>query len=369
MNKKVIAIGATFALCVSMLTGCGSTQIQTQQQAEVGTAVNTTIIESQDFERVIHIGGTTKAVASVYIIPMVSGMEEITSVKVKVGDHVTAGQTLATLKGESARLQYDAAKLQYDDLVRTLERMEALYEVGAIAKSDYEQTLLGVQSTESSLRGYKIALDNMNVTTPISGTVTMADAVEGGYATASSPMFEVANIDELEISIGVNENVVHKLQVGDTVTVEVPSARETSHYTGVIKEIGLAMLQGSKSYPVTIGVDNAEGNLLAGMYAKVGLTTDKVSQGIVVPVDAIGYHDGEPYVMVVEDSRAQEKRITTGVNDGEFYEVTSGLSVGDELIVKGNMDLVSGELVAIVEGSGLPAPKSAQDHTDVTEEN
>ena len=359
IRKKAVTICLGAAMTMMMLSGCGSEQAQ-QTEQEARTAVNTEVLAFTDFDRVVHIGGTTQAVSTVMVIPKVASLEEITSVQVKVGDTVKAGQVLATLKGESVRLQYDATKLQYDDAVRTLDRMQALYDAGAIAKSDFEQAQLGVQGLESNLKGMEISLNGLTVTAPIGGTVTMVNGEVGGYATASSAMFEIADITELEVKVGVNENVVQKIQVGDAAQIEIPTAATTHHYLGTIKEIGRVMTQGTKTYPITISVDNTQGELLAGMYANVGLTTDTIAQGIIIPVDAIGYHDGEAYVMTVEDGKAVEKRITTGVNDGNFYEITEGLAIGDELIVKGNVDLVSGEPVVVVDGNGLPKADNAQ---------
>lgn len=346
--KKKLALAVLLAFMVS-LSACGNTdtaQDQTDAAEDPGTPVYTKVLEVENFNRILVTGGLLQAESTVYVMPKISGMEEIKNVYVKVGDKVSAGQTLASLDQESTMLQYDSTKLQYDEMMKNLNNTKTLYEAGAVSRNDYESLEAQAKALEIQLRGLQMSLDNLEITAPIAGTIVSVSAEVGSYATASQPMFTISDTDTLEVVAGVSEINVSKIAVGDAVSIMIPTL-DKAVYEGKIVEIGKVMDQTSKSYPVRISLDNSKGNFLAGMYAEVSLTTDRVKDCLVVPVDAISYKNDQESVMVVVDGKAERRVITTGVNDGSSYVVTDGLSAGDAVIVKGNTDLVNGEKVTV----------------------
>ena len=368
MMKK-IAVTFLAVACLS-LSACNATdQAEADNTAvveEPGTAVYTKILQPEEFDRVIITGGLLQAESTVYVMPKISGMEEITAVYVKMGDEVTQGQVLATLDQKSAQLQYDSTKLQYDEALKNLNNTKALYEIGAVSKNDYESLETQVKGLEISLEGLQMSLDNLNVTAPISGSIVSVSAEVGSYASASSSMFTISDTSTLEISVGISEGNVNKIAVGDQVSVRIPTL-DNAVYAGRIVEIGKVMDTNSKSYPIRIALDNQDGQFLSGMYAEVSITTDQVADCLVVPVDAITYRTDEQIVMVVVDGKAEERVIETGVNDGDYYVVTEGLAAGDEVIVKGNVDLVNGEKVTVtkvVNELDIDQPQQSDEQAD-----
>lgn len=345
MKKKLaLVVLMTFGL---MMSACGNDAANNQAEVEdPGVPVYTKVLQAENFNRVIVTGGLLQPESTVYVIPKISGMEEIKNVYVKVGDKVTAGQKLASLDQESTMLQYDATKVQYDEMMKNLNNYKALYDAGAVSRTDYESLEAQAKALDIQMRGLQMQLDYLEITAPISGTITAASAEVGSYASASQAMFTIANADTLEVQAGISEGNVSKLAVGDVVSITIPTL-DKAVYEGRIVEIGLVMDQTSKSYPVRISLDNSQGNFLAGMYAEVSIITDRVTDALVVPVDAISYKGDATSVMVVVDDKAEQRIITTGVNDGDSYVVTDGLASGDAVIVKGNTDLVSGEKVTV----------------------
>ena len=136
--KKKLALAVLLAFMVS-LSACGNTdtaQDQTDAAEDPGTPVYTKVLEVENFNRILVTGGLLQAESTVYVMPKISGMEEIKNVYVKVGDKVSAGQTLASLDQESTMLQYDSTKLQYDEMMKNLNNTKTLYEAGAVSRND-----------------------------------------------------------------------------------------------------------------------------------------------------------------------------------------------------------------------------------------
>ena len=140
-------------------------------------------------------------------------MEQIKAVNVKVGDKVQAGQVLAQLDNETASINMSNAQLAYDNAYTNYENAKQLFELGAVSQSDLNQLKMAYENANNSLRQAQMAMSYATVTAPISGTVPMVNANVGSYATASAPMFEIANVDTLEISTGINEQNVSKIKI------------------------------------------------------------------------------------------------------------------------------------------------------------
>ena len=365
MRSKKVAGLLCVALMTGMLAGCGqqpASEGANEPEAVVGVPVETIPVGTQDFERTISVACKTAAESTVNVIAKVSGMEQIMAVNVKVGDKVAKGEVLAILNTDSTRLQMEQAQLAYNNAQDTYDKNLALFEAGAVSQNQMDQLKLQLDNAANSLNQIKLALDYATVTAPISGTVVTVNADEGSYASASQPMFVLANVDDLEVKAGVTESNVGKIQMGQKVSVKVGAAG-AEPIEGTITEISKVMDMTTKNYPITISIDNSAGNYVDGMYAEVQLVTDRAPGAIVIPAQAIINNDGKRFVFVEKDKKALETEVQVGLTDGNYYVVTEGLNVGDQLIIKGNDDLVDGQDVVVVNGSTVQeaAEPSAED--------
>lgn len=353
------------ALMVSMLGGCGQkpdANAPQEPEAVVGVPVEVAAVGTQDFERTISVAGKTAAESTVNVIAKVSGMEQIMAVNVKVGDKVSKGQVLASLNTDSTSLQMEQAQLAYDNAKDMYEKNLALFDAGAVSQNQIDQLKLQMDNAANGLNQIKLALDYATVTAPISGTVVTVNADEGSYASASQPMFVIANVDDLEVKAGVTESNVGKIQLGQKVSVKIGAAG-ADPVEGTITEISKVMDMTTKNYPITISIDNSAGNYVDGMYAEVQLVVDRAPDAVVIPAQAIINNDNKRYVFIEREGKAVETEVQVGLTDGNYYVVTEGLTAGENLIVKGNSDLVDGQDVVVVSGA------SAADAADASPED
>lgn len=347
-KRKIAALALGSFLLMSVAGGCGGKDTAEQEEVVSRVPVDVETVQVQDFDKTITLGGLTAAENTVNIIAKVSGMEQIQAVNVKVGDKVQAGQVLAQLDNETASINMSNAQLAYDNAYTNYENAKQLFELGAVSQSDLNQLKMAYENANNSLRQAQMAMSYATVTAPISGTVTMVNANVGSYATASAPMFEIANVDTLEISTGINEQNVSKIKIGQEVLLKINSVSE-QWMSGTITEISKVMNSQTKSYPVTIAMSNKDDALVAGMYAEVQVVVDRAEDVLVIPVDAIVYKEAKPVAFLAQpDGTVKETALTLGINDGDYYVVTKGLKAGDQIVVKGNGNLVEGEAVTII---------------------
>ena len=352
-KRKIAAVTLGGFLLMSTVCGCGSQDAAEQQETVSRIPVDVETVEVQDFDKLITLGGLTAAENTVQVIAKVGGMEQIKAVHVKVGDKVSAGQVLAQLDNETSAINLSNAQLAYDNAYTNYENAKQLFELGAVSQSDLNQLKMAYENANNTLRQAQMAMDYATVTAPISGTVTMVNANVGSFATASAPMFEIANVDTLEISTGINEQNVSKIKIGQEVLLKIHSVSD-KWMSGTITEISKVMNAQTKNYPVTIALANKDDDLVAGMYAEVQVAVEHAEDVLVIPVDAIVYKEAKPVAFIAQaDGTVKEKALTLGINDGDNYVVTKGLQAGDQIVVKGNGNLVEGEPISIITLDGV----------------
>ena len=361
--KKAACLALSAFLMTSVLTGCGSDEaVQETVSSTIPVTAETVIM--QDFEKTVTLGGLTAAENTVNVIAKVNGMEQIKAVNVKVGDKVRAGQVLAVLDSEMSNITLNNAQLQYDNAYTNYENGKQLFELGAVSQNELNQLKMAFENASNQMRQAQMSVDYATVTAPISGTVTMSNANVGSYATASAPMFEIANVATLEISTGINEQNVSKIAIGQEVLLRINSV-SNQWMSGTITEISKVMNTQTKNYPVTVAMDNKDDALVAGMYAEIEVAVGHADGVLVIPVDAIVYKEAQPVVFIVqEDGTVKESHVTLGMNDGDYYVVESGIALGDQIVIKGNGDLVNGSAVTVVTLDGV-----AQDYIGDTDED
>ena len=352
-KRKIAAVTLGGFLLMSTVCGCGSQDAAEQQETVSRIPVDVETVEVQDFDKLITLGGLTAAENTVQVIAKVGGMEQIKAVHVKVGDKVSAGQVLAQLDNETSAINLSNAQLAYDNAYTNYENAKQLFELGAVSQSDLNQLKMAYENANNTLRQAQMAMDYATVTAPISGTVTMVNANVGSFATASAPMFEIANVDTLEISTGINEQNVSKIKIGQEVLLKIHSVSD-KWMSGTITEISKVMNAQTKNYPVTIALANKDDDLVAGMYAEVQVAVEHAEDVLVIPVDAIVYKEAKPVAFIAQAAgTVKEKALTLGINDGDYYVVTKGLQAGDQIVVKGNGNLVEGEPISIITLDGV----------------
>ena len=143
---------------------------------------------------------------------------------------------------------------------------------------------------------------------------------------------EVLDANNLMLTLDVDETDLAHVKVGQDVSITVNND-DTKTFTGKvtkINEIGTYAPNGSK-FTVTISFKN-DGNVKIGMSASCKITVDKAENAIVVPVSSLQQKDGKKYVIqVLEDGTTKSVTVETGLSNGTYVEIKSGLSGGEKI--------------------------------------
>ena len=152
------------------------------------------------------------------------------------------------------------------------------------------------------------------------------------YSLEKSTIMAVTAQDEMTLTITVDESDISRLQVGQQAQIKLDALRN-DRFTGTIRELGTAGENngGSSKFTATIVMERSA-DMLAGMNATATILLDTRENLLSIPVAAIWEEKGKSFVYTSydeeEDLLGSPVEVELGISDGEFVEVISGLSEG-----------------------------------------
>ena len=317
-------------------------------EEEEVTPVNVKVITAEygSITQTTPLSGRITPVDEVAIVPLASG--QVTAVYAEVGDYVHAGSVLFEIDKGQIITTYNQAKAAYDLAATTYANMEELYAEGAVSKSDYDSARVQYISAEESFNAAAEAYSYYSVTSPIDGYVTSMSVSVGSIA-GQSMAASVADTSALEISTTVSEYLASMINVGDEVNVYVSSLGDEP-YKGTITEFSPAPAMGTLTYPVTISLENKNGDLMSGMFAEVEIVTDEAENTICIPSDAVILKDSKSVAVLLDSENIPRySEVSTGIDNGSYVQILSGVNEGDIVVVSGQDFVTEGEAVNITE--------------------
>jgi RND family efflux transporter MFP subunit len=358
---------------IVMQTGCLFSGNKEQVESDKYIPVEITEVERKTIYSDVMYTGRVYPDKEVFVVPSTPG--KVLEVKVKTGALVKEGDVLFTLDTEDVQNQVEQAQLALNGALAnyemTLEKVEAarksykrskqLYEEGSLSESQLEQAELAASDKPLKVAYNSVeqarfthqkaveALDDMTITSPISGMVASLNVEKGEYALNSQPSAVVMDIGVVKIRISAVENIINRLYEGQKASVRIPAVSD-EEYTGSISTISPSADERSLLYPVDISVENLEHGLKPGMFARTSIRNDVRENVIVVPAQAVVKESGNDVLYIEQDGRAVQRGVEIGIDTGEYIEIISGLDVGERVIIKGQSFVKDGDIVRVVGG-------------------
>ncbi len=368
MKKSMIAAVSVSAILM-LLPGCGE-KIR-PGNAEVArtevTGVEVEKVKPSETAEYMEASGTVRARTVSVLASKVMGT--VTSVKVKEGDRVRAGQLLLTIddsdilqKVRQAEAGYngaqkglEAAKANLDMTELTWERYKKLYEGKAIsqqefdqietqrksAQANYEQAGEGVKQAEANLREARAFLGYTRIKAPFAGVVTGKRIDAGSMAAPGIPLLTVEDTTGFLLEVNASEKYSLQLHPGMEADITVDTVPGT--IKGRVTDVVPAVDPQSRTFLIKISLEDKA--LKTGLYAKVKAPVGKRT-ALLVPEASIVSKGGLSGVYTVDDKGVVTYRLVrVGVTFDHDVEILSGLSSGDRVIVKGADRAIDGGVV------------------------
>ncbi len=363
-----------FALAAALvLMGCSGADTASETAPAARTIrVETMTVQPTAFEDVIEITGTITATDDAILSARTAGT--ITMVRA-LGTRVPAGGLVAQidpLLAQAAATQAEAlvaqAEAQFNLARDNFRRQEGLYRDSIISAIEFETiraqqatSQAGLAQARAALAQAQQQLANTRVLAPFAGTVEEQLAERGETAAPGTPIVRIVSTGRVKVTAGVPERYAGDIAVGDAVEVRLDAYGGETR-TGRVTFVGSAVDPASRTFPVEVELNNAEGRLKPAMVATVLVQRDRIENALVVPRAALQRdEDGQSlYVAVRTDSAvvAARRRVEVGPGYGADVVITKGLAAGDEVVVVGQNNVTENErldVAATRQRVGAPA--------------
>ena len=368
MKKQVkIAIAAVVVLGFAGLVATRMMKPQEEMQTKGLPAVTLTTATEGSIEQTTALMGTVQPSDTYYITPKVAG--ELVEIYVQNGQSVEEGAPIAKIDNqkqidaaksqmEAANASVQAASQQAATAQDAVNRMTPLYESGDISVQSYNQTANSAKAAASQVDAakaqaasaklnYETQVEFATVTAPAAGVVQNQNMTLHGMVSQSSQLCVITGTGAKVVKFNVTEEVLQNLTMGQTVTVK----KNGTSYSGTITKLTKLVDPQSGLFPVEATLSGA-GALSDGSSTKLSLVAAKADHALLVPVDAVYYSGGNPYVYTYENGLVKRVFITTGISDDQYYEVMDGLDGTEQIVNSWTDDIYDGAEVRIVDADG-----------------
>ena len=420
-KKLFIILGLIVLVVIVFLAMAG------RRKGEKPILVTTDKAFRTNITQVVTATGKIQPEVEVKIAPEVSG--EIVEMPVKEGQSVRKGQLLLRIKPDTYRAQVDAQQAALSgaqassvrfraELSRAeseYKRIQKLYDGGLLSESErntaktaYDSAKAGldgamyeIQQAAGALRQINQALIKTVIYAPSDGTISsltsrVGERVVGTSQFAGTEVMRIADLDNMEARVNVNENDVVDVKVGDSAKITI-DAYPDREIRGIVREIASTALTRNAgtqeevtNFEVKISIPDRSLRLRPGMSATADVETATVKNVIAVPIQAVTVRSTDSnlspeelerrrvqqeaadkvggdnradvtnetlekqkeralrlklqrVVFVKQGDKVKMQKVDTGIADNTFIEIKSGIQPGQE-IVSGSYTAISRRL-------------------------
>lgn len=291
---------------------------------------------------------------------------------VQEGMSVSAGEVIARLDGADARARVaqqqaalDEANAKLSMAVKNNANSAALLKQHYISQNSFDTTensvelaQAAVNSAKAQLELARIALNDTVIRAPMSGVISKRYVQAGDKLAPDAPAFSIVDLRQLTLEAQVPASDIPRVKVGQDARFKV-AGFDGRDFSGKVARINPTTETGSRAMIVYISVDNADGVLKGGMFAKGSLTTDKSAPSALAPLAAVRHDGGQDLVYRVDAGKVVAQPVKLGLRneDDGTVQVTEGLAPGATVIATRLDGVKPGSRVKLATAPATPAKK------------
>lgn len=301
--KKTIIFAMTFALALSFISCKGKKSKENkkeQETTETVYAVNTYIIKPGNLDDYLEFGGDVSSISAIDVLPDTNG--KITRTLVSVGDKVKKGDILAYVDASRPGMNYAASPVK----------------------------------------------------APVSGTITSYPYTVGATVAPSMSIAKISDTKDLQIKVNIPERFISRIKLNQKAIITFDSY-PSDFFNAIVYEVSPVLDNVSRTMAIKLKIVPEDSKIRVGMYARVKLITESIHDVIVLPSNAIVMRDGKPYLFVLSDKKTESNKplvdmvsVKLGISVDNYTEITEGITVGSQVVVKGHTLLNQGDAVSVL---------------------
>lgn len=345
--KKLLTTGSLAAAI--LVAGCGE---QTAEQPEVVRPVRAIQVGNADAVSSRWFPGRAQATQEANLAFEVAG--RLIEQPVNVGDRIAPGDLLAALDPRDFQNDLESAMGEQDRAQAQRDRVAQAAATGAVSQQDLTNAEADLRIAQSEVKIREKALADARLTAPFEGVVAAVFVENFENVQAKETVLRVLDTSRIEMTVDIPESGITLMPYVENVRVRYDVFPE-QEFPATIKEIGSEASRDTRTYPVTLIMDQPDGvQIRPGMAGQatgtVNLPPDLQEQGYAVPLDAL-FTDpaGGTFVWVVDPTSGSlsQRAVEKGAIASIGVTVT-GIEAGEWIVTAGVNSVSEGQRVRIL---------------------
>lgn len=310
--------------------------------ARAPVPVETMRLEAGILQERLNAVGSLVSEESVMLRPEVAG--RIREIRFHEGQSVRKGDVLIRLDDDIARAELQQAQANYALARSKFQRTTELQRQGFISAQGRDEANNALQVERANVALAQARLDKTEIRAPFNGEIGLRNVSAGDYITAGQDLVTLEAIEKLKVDFRIPEVYLARIRPGQKVRITMDAIPGRTWEAEVAAISPLVDVSG-RALVMRALVDNADGTLRPGMFARVDLLLEE-SQALMVPETALLPRGKSQYVFRVEDGIAREVEVEIGSRREGMVAVNGKLSEGDEIVSAGAQKIQDGARVA-----------------------
>lgn len=304
--------------------------------------------------------GTVDAVNGTNISAEVGGTVE--SIRFQSGQFVRKGDVLVVLTRASESADIALAQSTLNNAQQEVARADKLIRQGWITKSNYDIRIASRDQARAQVNRAQSETGKRVVRAPFSGRLGIRSVSLGDFVAPGQSLVTLSTVDPVYVTAPLPEQALRNIKVGQQVNVAVDSA-PGQKFSGRITSIDSSVDPSTRTLRVQATLDNKQGLLTPGMYAKLSVLVPNQRRAISVPETAIAYSlSGNSVFVLTKDKPgdgvfvARQRIVTTGNAADGRVEVLDGIKANDLVVTSGQLKLYDGAPAELNQAMQLAEP-------------
>lgn len=381
---------ALVLICLAALAGCrGKHEVEAASKAPDPIAVNVAAAQGRTLEKTISVTGSLNPDETVTVASEVSGRilristdfgktvrkgdvvaeidrteyqiqldrtraalnQALARLGLKPGEQNTPPTSTATMR--QAQAQLEDAKFKYESaakLVKTgdvsqerfteLEKAYRARQAGFDSTQDDLQTMwMSMESLKADVRLAEKRLNDTQVRAPFDGAIMQKHVSAGQYIRDNTAILTLVKVNPLRLRVEVPESATWNIRIGTPLRFHTDAA-PGNEFHAVVRELNPSLDSKNRSLTVEARLVESDSRLRPGMFVEVRLTTERASQAVMVPKQALYFVAGLTKLFAIRNGRAVECRIAPGREDAGWVEVPPDQVHPGDLVAVSNVPML-----------------------------
>lgn len=310
---------------------------------ELAVPVSVENVKLQSINQYINTTGTAKAMDETTLESEMSGAYHLmknpqTGKPFKMGDRVKKGQEIIRLEDKEYEnsIAIESAKLNLDISEDEYNKQKSLYEKGGVTLYELRNSEVSKTSAKYNYENAQLQLAKMKIVAPFTGIIVdLPYFTEGTRVASGTDLVSLMSYDKMFVEINLPEKTLPEISLGQEAIITSYTIAEDT-LKGRISELSPVISTETRTFKGILQINNPDLKLRPGMFVKADIITAHKDSAIVIPKDIIMTGNRGKYVFIVgRNNTAEDRWITTGIQNQESVEVVEGLTKNDRLIIKG----------------------------------